>query len=95
MLSLDEETSWHWPLNFSAKLCIKKTRGEAVRRSLSDISPILTVRELSAYLRVHPTTIYRLLRKGQLPAFKVGGDWRFNIEEIDRWCVERQKKPGM
>jgi hypothetical protein len=32
---------------------------------------------------------------GQLPAFKVGSDWRFNIEEIDRWRVEREKKPAI
>jgi excisionase family DNA binding protein len=66
-----------------------------MRRSLSDISPVLTVRDLSNYLRVHPSTIYRLLKTGQLPAFKVGSDWRFNAEDIDRWRAEREKKPGM
>ena len=66
-----------------------------MRRSLSDITPVLTVRDLSNYLRVHPTTVYRLLKTGQLPAFRVGSDWRFNIEEIDRWRVEREKNPGM
>jgi excisionase family DNA binding protein len=49
------------------------------------MSKILTVRELSEYLRVHSTTVYRLLKHGKLPAFKVGSDWRFNVEEIDRW----------
>jgi excisionase family DNA binding protein len=51
-----------------------------------DRSRIMTVRELADYLSVHPTTIYRQLRLGQLPAFKVGSDWRFNVEAIDRWC---------
>jgi excisionase family DNA binding protein len=46
---------------------------------------VLTVRELSEYLRVHPSTIYRLLKNGQLPGFKVGSDWRFDVETIDRW----------
>lgn len=49
--------------------------------------PIMTVMELADYLRVHPTTIYRLLKLGQLPAFKVGSDWRFTVESIDRWCL--------
>jgi len=66
-----------------------------MRRNLSDITPVLTVRDLSHYLRVHPTTVYRLLKTGQLPAFRVGSDWRFNIEEIDRWRVDREKNPGM
>ena len=46
---------------------------------------IMTVRELADYLRVHPSTIYRLLRHGTLPTFRVGSDWRFSREAIDRW----------
>ena len=48
-------------------------------------SRVVNVRELSAYLKVHPTTIYRLLRNGKLPGFRVGSDWRFNLEQIDAW----------
>ena len=48
-------------------------------------SKILTVDELSEYLHVHRTTIYRLLKEGKLPGFRVGSDWRFNSEEIERW----------
>ncbi len=55
---------------------------------------VLTVRELSNYLRVHPSTIYRLLKKGQLPGFKVGSDWRFNIEAIDRWRLDQSTYPA-
>ncbi|MGH7907269.1 MAG: helix-turn-helix domain-containing protein [Candidatus Binataceae bacterium] len=51
----------------------------------SSESKVLTVKELSGYLKVHPSTIYRQLRFGRLPAFKVGSDWRFNVESIDRW----------
>jgi excisionase family DNA binding protein len=53
----------------------------------------MTVREVSAYLQVHPTTIYRLLKQDQIPAFHVGSDWRFNIEAIDQWRLQ-QGKPG-
>jgi excisionase family DNA binding protein len=48
-------------------------------------STILTVRELAVYLRVHPTTVYRLLRTNQIPGFRVGSDWRFDMSMIDRW----------
>ena len=66
-----------------------------MRRSLSDIAPLLTVKELCNYLKVNRSTVYRLLKTGELPALRVGSDWRFNVEEIDRWRVEREKKPGM
>ena len=42
---------------------------------------VMTVREVSAYLRVNPITIYRMLKNRQIPAFQVGGDWRFNVEQ--------------
>jgi excisionase family DNA binding protein len=51
---------------------------------------VMTVREVAAYLHVHPSTIYRLVRRNQIPVFHVGSDWRFNIESIDRWCLEQQ-----
>jgi excisionase family DNA binding protein len=52
---------------------------------------VLTVRELSEYLRVHPTTVYRLLRAKQLPGFRVGSEWRFSIDMIDRWRSEEEQ----
>jgi excisionase family DNA binding protein len=51
---------------------------------------VLTLGEVASYLRVHPSTIYRLLKKKRLPAFKVGSDWRFNLESIDRWRAEAE-----
>ena len=52
---------------------------------------VMNVREVSAYLRVHPSTIYRMVKQRQIPAFQVGSDWRFNIEAIDRWCRQQEK----
>jgi excisionase family DNA binding protein len=53
---------------------------------------VLTVRELAAYLRVHQATVYRLLREQKLPAFRVGADWRFSREAIERWMIHEQKR---
>jgi excisionase family DNA binding protein len=50
---------------------------------------VMTVNELSDYLRVHRSTIYRLLKKGQIPGFKIGSDWRFNVEAIDQWRLQQ------
>jgi excisionase family DNA binding protein len=51
---------------------------------------VLTVREVAEYLRVHQATIYRLLKEQKLPAFRVGADWRFNREVIERWMIQEQ-----
>jgi excisionase family DNA binding protein len=51
---------------------------------------VMIVKDLSEYLRVHPSTVYKLLRRGELPAFRIGSDRRFNAEVIDRWCLERK-----
>jgi excisionase family DNA binding protein len=50
---------------------------------------VITIGELSEYLRVHRSTLYRLLKNGQLPGFKIGSDWRFNVEIIDQWRMRR------
>jgi excisionase family DNA binding protein len=50
---------------------------------------ILTVREVAQYLRIHKTTVYRLLKQHKLPAFQVGSDWRFHSEEIKRWMMNQ------
>lgn len=50
---------------------------------------IMTVPELSAYLRVHPSTIYRLLKYRRIPGFKIGSDWRFEKSAIDAWFTQR------
>jgi excisionase family DNA binding protein len=54
------------------------------------MSTIMTLEEVAAFLRVHPSTVYRLLRSHSIPAFKMGADWRFNQESIEKWIVERE-----
>jgi excisionase family DNA binding protein len=56
---------------------------------MAAVTKVLTVNELAEYLRVHRSTIYRLLKKGQLPGFKIGSDWRFNVEIIDEWRLKQ------
>jgi excisionase family DNA binding protein len=46
---------------------------------------VLTLAEAAAFLRVHPSTVYRLLKQGAIPAFKLGSDWRFTREAIEAW----------
>lgn len=46
---------------------------------------IYTVKEIAEYLSVHQSTIYRLIKRREIPCFKIGSDWRFRIDEISKW----------
>jgi excisionase family DNA binding protein len=46
---------------------------------------VLTIEELSAYLKIPKSTLYKLVREGKVPCQKVGRHWRFRKEAIDRW----------
>lgn len=50
---------------------------------------ILTLDEVAAYLKVGKRTVYRLVAGREIPAFKVGGAWRFRQIELDRWIASR------
>jgi len=50
---------------------------------------VLTVADLCEYLKVHRTTVYKLLKARKIPAFRFGGDWRFNREQIDKWRLSQ------
>ncbi len=53
---------------------------------------ILTIKELSDYLKVSEKTIYRMLSRGAIPAFKMGTNWRFQTSAIEQWIKERSKE---
>jgi excisionase family DNA binding protein len=57
-------------------------------------SQILTLDEAAAYLNVHPSTIYRLLKRREIPGFKIGSDWRFTRVRLDRWIAELHDEPA-
>ena len=50
---------------------------------------IMTIGEVADYLKVTERTIYRLAGAKQIPAFKVGGSWRFSKKDIDFWIREQ------
>lgn len=54
-----------------------------------DTGQIFTLDELAAYLKVGKRTVYRLAAAKKIPAFKVGGTWRFRRQEIDQWITEQ------
>ena len=75
---------------------------ESVRRSVilktppthiptTSLSKIMTVDEIADFLRVHRSTIYRLIKNGTLPGmFRVGADWRIRQDALEEWVSELQ-----
>lgn len=57
----------------------------------------LTLRDVSELLKLSDKTVYRLAQRGDIPAFKAGGSWRFRRLDIDQWAaaqVEDRKESG-
>jgi excisionase family DNA binding protein len=50
---------------------------------------ILTVREISNLLRLHPATVYKLVKQGKIPSFRIGSEWRFRKDVIMRWMAQQ------
>jgi excisionase family DNA binding protein len=53
---------------------------------------VMTLEQVAEFLQVHASTIYRLLKKHRIPAFKLGSDWRFSQESIERWIAARESE---
>jgi PTS system nitrogen regulatory IIA component len=54
---------------------------------------LLTVTELSEYLRLNKVSIWKYAKEGKLPAFKIGRCWRFSKRIIDE--VLQYKDPAV
>lgn len=52
---------------------------------------IMTIVEVAKYLRVNRSTIYRFIRNGQISAIKIGNQWRFRKETIEKFLLEKEK----
>ena len=53
---------------------------------------LMDFKDAKGYLKISRATLYRLLHNGRIPAAKVGGQWRFRKERLDRWIEEQENK---
>jgi excisionase family DNA binding protein len=69
---------------------MKQKATNSKRRTQGDYdqsrADILTVPEVAKLLRCHEATVYRMLKRKEIPAFKVGADWRFMRSAIEEWA---------
>ena len=55
-------------------------------------SRMMTLAEVAQYLQVNRNTLYKLIRRGQIPVLKIGSDYRFGKNEIEKLMTNRQVK---
>ncbi len=49
--------------------------------------PVMTLHEVAQFLRCHESTVYRLTKRGQIPGFRLGSEWRFLRAKIEQWIA--------
>jgi excisionase family DNA binding protein len=54
---------------------------------------LLTLPEAAELLHVSTRTLQRMIRRKELPAFKVGGQWRVRESQLTRWIQGREDVP--
>lgn len=59
---------------------------------VSGESEFLTAEEVSQYLRIPLSTVYKLVTDKTLPAFRVGKHWRFRREALREWIKQQEKE---
>jgi len=67
---------------------VKRPRPGPGRREI-----FMTIKQVAAWLQVSPMTVFRLVKRGEIPAFKIGRGWRFSLEELNKW-VGRTRSPN-
>lgn len=53
--------------------------------SEKSFEPLLTAEEAAKLLRIHPKTLVRLARDGEVPSSRLGRFWRFRASSLDAW----------
>jgi excisionase family DNA binding protein len=71
---------------------VKRARATAVRALCRNMQNLLTVKEVAALLRVSAQTLYKMLDNGEIPAVKVGSQWRFDRDRIRDWLQQRSSE---
>jgi excisionase family DNA binding protein len=66
------------------------------KRIYRDLQPelkraVMTLREAAEYLKCHQTTMYRLIKRGELPAFRVGADWHLRRADFEEWIAQQER----
>jgi excisionase family DNA binding protein len=77
-----------------SNLALNEREGVQANEIASDI---LSVPEACRFLSVHRNTLYKLIRAGELPAFRLmtGGHWKFRKSDLSEWLEARRARSGL
>jgi len=80
-----------YPVEERIKEAIRLGATDHIEKPLN-ADKILTITQVAEYLNIRELTVYKLARQGGLPAFKVGGQWRFKKELLDKWIAQETER---
>ncbi len=59
---------------------------------MKQLMEVYTVEEVAGVLKIHPYTVRRLSREGKIQAFKFGGQWRYDVGQIESWRKKQTER---
>ena len=62
---------------------------ECSDNKIMGMESLLTVKEVAKLLRLSPQTLYTMLNDGDIPAIRVGNQWRFDNESLKNWIAQQ------
>ncbi len=58
---------------------------------MTKLKDVMTIKDVAEYLDVHPMTIYKYVKNGKIPAFKIGTSWRIRKDSINKWMKDNER----
>lgn len=53
---------------------------------------LVTIKEIARLLNIAEKTIYRMAAEERIPAYKLGGSWRFSLSEVELWLTKQHNQ---
>jgi len=72
---------------------LSNQRDSPPRIAITEFEPLLDAIEAAALLRIHPNTLKKMARRGEIEARRIGRCWRFRTSDLNEW-LWRQERGG-
>jgi excisionase family DNA binding protein len=57
----------------------------------TDFEPLLDSEQAAGLLRIHPKTLQKMARRGEIHGTHIGKLWRFRASDLDDWLYRQQR----